>query len=125
MKPLLIVSAVIEGAAGVGLLLAPSVVIWLLFGAALDVPPALLVGRLAGAALLSLSVACWLARGDEQSAAAAGLIAAMWLYNAAAAVLLAYAGLGLGLLGGGLWPVVLLHVGMLVWCSVGVRSRPA
>ena len=125
MRPVLTMSAVIEGATGLGLLLTPSGLVWLLFGSALDVPLVLLLGRLAGAALLALGVACWLARSDEQSSAAVGVIAAMWLYNATATALLAYGGLGLGLSGRGLWPATVLHVGMLVWCSVCIRSRPA
>ena len=34
-------------------------------------------------ALLALGLACWLARNEEQSGAAVGLVAAMLLYNAA------------------------------------------
>jgi hypothetical protein len=49
----------------------------LLISSALDTPAALTVGRVAGAALLSLGVACWLAREDEQSRATRGLIAAL------------------------------------------------
>ncbi len=125
MRPVLTMSAAIEGATGLGLLLTPLGLVWLLFGSALDAPLVLLLGRLAGAALLSLGVACWLARSDEHSSAAVGVLAAMWLYNAATAALLTYGGLGLGLSGVGLWPATVLHVGMLMWCSVCVWSRPA
>jgi hypothetical protein len=124
VRPLLSVSAVIEAAAGLALLLAPSVPVWLLIGSALDTPAGQVVGRLAGAALLSLGVACWLARNDERSRAA-GLIAAMLLYNAAAAALLVHAGLGLGLFGVGLWPGFVLHGALAVWCVSGLRVRQA
>ena len=44
-------------------------------------PSAEFVARIAGAALLSLGVACWLARKDDRSPAATAIIAATLLYN--------------------------------------------
>ena len=43
------------------------------------------------------------------------------LYNFVAAVLLAYAGVGSGLRGAGLWLAVLLHVALAVWCLASLR----
>jgi hypothetical protein len=83
----------------------------------------LTVSRIAGAALLSLAAACWLARQDEQSRAAAALIAAMLLYNAAVVALLAFAGVGYGLDGIGLWPSFVLHTAMAVWCLACLRGK--
>ncbi len=75
------------------------------------------VARVGGAGLLALGVACWFARGDTQSRAARGLVAAMLLYDVAAAGVLAFAGIGFGLQGVALWPAVVLHAVMAVWCS--------
>ena len=124
MKPkyLFIVTAVIEAATGVALLLSPPLPVSLLLGASLDTPTGLVVGRVAGAALLSLGIACWLARNDEQSRAATGLIAAMLLYNTAVAAVLVYAGIGLRLAGVGTWPAVLLHAALAVWCLACLRT---
>lgn len=122
MKTLLIVTAMIEAATGLALVASPSVPISLLLGGSLDTPSALVVARVAGAALLSLGVACWLARNDESSRAAAGLVTAMTLYNAAAVAVLAYAGIGAGLSGAGLWPAVLLHAALGVWCIACLRT---
>jgi len=72
--------------------------------------------------LLSLGIACWLARNDEQSRAATGLIAAMLLYNTAVAAVLVYAGIGLRLAGVGTWPAVLLHAALAVWCLACLRT---
>src|SRR5437660_561483 len=47
MKPLLIVTAVLEGATGVGFCLAPPMAFWLLLGASLDTPGALAIARVA------------------------------------------------------------------------------
>jgi len=116
MKALLIVTAGIEAATGLALLGSPLLVVSLLLGGSLDTPAALVVARVGGAALLSIGVACWLARNDPQSRAATGLIAALLLYNIAAVAVLVYAGIGLGLSGIGLWPAVVLHVALAVWC---------
>jgi len=53
-KHLFIVTAVIEAATGVALLLSPPLPVSLLLGASLDTPGGLVSGRVAGAALLSL-----------------------------------------------------------------------
>jgi len=118
---LLLVTAVVEVAAGLALVLVPSVAVSILLGASLDAPPALVVGRLAGAALLSLGAACWLARNDAQRHAATALVAAMWLYNAAVVVLLVYANI-MGLRGWGLWPAALGHLAMAAWCVACLRT---
>src|SRR6266446_1310062 len=118
MKPLLKLTGIIETATGLGLMAVPSVVVRLLLGSPLDTSAAVMLGRVAGAALLALGVACWLARDDTQSRAARGLVVAMLMYNLIATAVLAFAGIGLGLQGVMLWPAVVLHAAMAVWCSL-------
>jgi hypothetical protein len=125
MKNLLTVSAVIEGGTGLVLVAFPSAVAALLLGSALDAPASLTVARVAGVTLLALAVACWRARHDGQSSAARGVVGAMTLYNAGVLTVLVYAGIGLGLSGIGLWPVVLAHAAMAVWCVKILRPGKA
>jgi hypothetical protein len=123
MKTLLIVTAVIEVLAGAAFLLAPALSIALLLGSLIDTPAALTVGRLTGAALLSLGVACWLARLNGQNWAARGLVIAMVLYNIAAVVILGAAGVRSQPIGVALWPAVFLHAAMAAWCIMCLKMR--
>lgn len=119
-------TALFEAGIGIGLLAVPSVIAQVLLGATLDAPASLTVARVAGTALLALGVACWLARYDAQSCAARGLVSAMALYNLGVAVILGAAGLGSQPVGVGLWPAVILHAVMTVWCVMhllGKQSR--
>jgi hypothetical protein len=120
----LIVTAFAEVGPGLLLLLAPAAPLALPLGESRAVPEALFVGRVAGAALLALGVACRLARGDRHGPARQGLLVGALIYDAAAAVLLAYAGLVLTLAGVALWPAVVLHTALAGWCvaCLGVMS---
>lgn len=119
MKRLLAVTAAIEAGTGVGLLVVPSVVAQVLLGATLDTSVALTVARVAGAGLLALGTACWLARDDGRP-----LVVAMLFYNVVAVAVLAYAALGLSLSGIGLWPTIGLHTALAGWCVAALKSTP-
>jgi hypothetical protein len=124
MKRLLIVTAIIEVGVGLALLCFPSATVALLLGSSLDAPAAVTLGRVAGAALLALGVACWLAKYDEQSCAARGLVSAMVLYNLGAVVILGAAGIRSQPVGIGLWPAVVLHAVMTIWCVTSLLRKP-
>ena len=121
MKRFLTLTAIIEAATGLALIALPALVVRLLLGAEIS-GASIPLGRVAGAALLALGVACWLARDDTQSRTARGLVVAMLMYNIIATAVLAFAGIGLGLHGVVLWPAVVLHAAMGVWC-VGCLRR--
>ena len=121
MKTLLMLTALLEAATGLALSLSPALPVSFLLGTVLDTPGGLPLARVAGAALLSLGVACWLARDDRQSRATRGIVAAMVVYDVAAVTVLVHARLGLGLSGIGLWPAVLLHLTLAVWCIACLR----
>ena len=120
---LFIVTAAIELGAGLTLLVAPAVVIRLVFGSAVDVFPAVGIARLTGAALLSLGAACWWARHEERSEASRALVGAMLIYNAAVVVLVIVG--ALGALGPLQWAALVLHGAQAIWCGrvVAVRRR--
>jgi hypothetical protein len=115
MKKLLTVTAVVETGAGVALLSVPSVTASLLFGAALETSAAVSLARVGGAAILALSIACWLTR-DAQGSVARALVTAMVVYNCVVGCVLAFASFGDGLHGMLLWPAVAFHVAMGAWC---------
>lgn len=116
MKLLLIIAAVLEGATGLALLLKPAVVVSLLLGAPLDTPTGLVAARIAGAALVALAIACWQARNGERGSPATGVVEAMLFYNFASAMVFVYAGIRLDLHGALLWPAIVLHLCLGVWC---------
>ena len=98
MKRVLVFAAVSEAATGLALLIAPSLVGQLLFGAELSgitIP----VARVTGIALIALGVACW--PGPPR--------AGMLTYSAAVTLYLAYVGFSGGLTGILLWPAVVVH----------------
>ena len=120
MKLLLTITTVFEAFTGIGLIVFPSKVISLLIGTLPDGAVVVTLARIAGAALISLAIACWLLRDN---AAATGIVKAMIFYNLAAAATLLYASIGDKLSGAGLWPVVLLHAGLAVWCFIAVSQH--
>ena len=124
IKRFLILTAIIEAATGLALIALPAIVVRLLLGAEIS-GASIPLGRVAGAALLALGVACLLARDDTQSRAARGLVVAMLMYNIVATAVLAFAGIGLGLHGVVLWPAVVLHAAMGVWCIVCLGRSPS
>ena len=122
-RKLLIVTALVETATGLILLVSPTLVVAFLLGASLDAPAALVVARMAGAAVLSLGCACWLARNDPQRGAARALVAAMLLYNLGAVFILGGAGIRSHPVGVALWPTVVLHAAMIGWCVLSLSER--
>ena len=116
MRLLLTVTTVAEGVTGLALLVAPSVTIPLLLGVELNSGAGYVIARVAGSALLALAIACWRTRNAEGVASTA-IVAAMLFYNAATALILIYAFVGLGLQSSLTWPVILAHSVMGAWCG--------
>ena len=99
MKQSLTLAAIIEVATGMALLIVPSLIGRLLFGAeftGIVIP----VARVLGIALLALGVCCW-----PGSTALCGMLT----YGALVTVYLAYLSLVRGFTGILLWPAVVVH----------------
>src|SRR5450631_2342070 len=115
MKKVLIFAAVAEVAAGLALLIVPSLVGQLLLGEELT-GIAIPVARVAGIALVALGIACW--PGPP--------LIGMLIYSALVTVYLAYLGFAGGLAGVLLWPAVALHLVLSIllgraWLSIDAR----
>jgi hypothetical protein len=122
VNSLYVTTAVIEAGAGLALLCLPSAAAKLLLGTPLQEIPSCVVARVGGAGLLTIGVACWLARNDTQSSAARALVTALVIYNLVVAFVLAAAGLRSQPVGIILWPAVVLHTAMTAWCVVSLQS---
>lgn len=121
-KLFMVVTAFVETATGFGLLILPSVLFASLLGLEQATVDAIFVGRIAGAALLAIGVASWMARSDALTTAQCGLLTGILIYNAAASVLFAFAGAVLKMSGVLLWPAVVLHAILTVWCFSCLRA---
>jgi len=116
-KALLIVTALIEAGTGAMLLAAPSLMANVLLGDELTTSQSLVVARIAGLALISISIGCWLVRNGDRHAQA-GQVAAIMIYNLAVPIVLMHAWIAWSVEGPGLWPASILHAGLAIWCLV-------
>lgn len=121
-KKLFIATAIIEVGAGLSLIIVPALVMWLLLAVREPSPEALIVGRVGGAGLLAIGIACWLACNDRDTRTQDGLLCGMLIYNVCVCAVLAYARSMLSMAGVALWPGVVLHAVMTSWCAVNLRT---
>ena len=102
LKKLLALSAIAEAATGLALLVVPSLVVKLLFGA--DIAGiGVVTSQFAGVALIALGVACW------PCGSASSALYGMLTYSSLATLGLLYLALGGKWNGPLLWPAVVLH----------------
>lgn len=102
---LLSAAAAIEAVTGLVLIISPQSVGSLLLGADLAAAGSA-VGRVAGIALLSLGLVCWISR---QVANKNAVVAGMLTYNLLVTAYLMYLGFGGNLVGSLLWPAIAIH----------------
>ena len=121
LKNIFFTTAFLEAGVAVLLLSLPALIIQLLFGISVPSPEALMVGRVAGAALLAIGVACWFARDDSNNSSKHALLCGMLTYNAGACLVLFFAGAVARMAGVVLWPAVVLHAALFAWCVVALK----
>jgi hypothetical protein len=115
-KSLLTATAAIELAAGVAFLTEPSFPVGLLLGEALGSAASIVIGRVAGAALVAIAVNCWLER-EAKPEGSRGLLAGLLIYNIAVPMLLVHASVVGRMNGVILWPAVVLHLLFALGCA--------
>lgn len=120
-----VVIASVEASIGLCLLVLPPVPLNLLLGLESATADVIFVGRIAGAALLAIGVASWMARTDGFNSSLFGLLIGILIYNTAVSILLAYAGAVLKMSGGMLWPTVAFHAILAVWGGLLLRGIPS
>jgi hypothetical protein len=113
---LLSVTAAVEAATGVALIIYPKAVASLLLAADLGTA-GIAVGRVAGIALFSLGLACWMSR---KVANKSPVLVAILTYNLLVTMYLASVGFAGELVGILLWPAIAIH-GVLTLLFVYVR----
>ena len=130
-KALLAAIAVAELATGIGLLFVPSSIVELLLGRPLSPGVPLVVGRVAGIALIAIGLICWLEKTTLRGGSPKGLLIGLLTYNGAIAALLMHSYMTYDMNGIGLWPVVALHFVFAFWLvaclrfHLGVQGRSA
>jgi hypothetical protein len=105
MRALHLIAVLVEGATGLALIIYPSIVSKLLLGESLS-SAGIVVGRIAGFALLALGVACW--PSDTEVARKIAILG----YNILVALYLIVIGLGGAMVGRLLWPAFAFHAVM-------------
>jgi hypothetical protein len=117
MKLLLLITAIFEGMVGIGFFVTPVLAVSILLSTQLESAGGIFAARLCGAAILTLAICCWKARSFETRESAIGVVTAMLFYNLAASAVLVYGGLRLGLQSPFIWPAIVGHAALGVWCS--------
>src|SRR5262245_6516833 len=118
---LLALAASVEEATGLALLVSPSIVVRLLFGAEIA-GVGMAMSRMAGIALLSLGIACWPIRSAANANSPA--FRGMFIYNLLVMIFLFYIGVGTEWVGTLLWPAVVVHTILtLMFAGVWFNNR--
>lgn len=105
MNKLLAIAAAAEGLTGLALLIWPAPTTRLLFGAGVT-GTGVAASRMAGVALMALTVACWPSSANDRA------LAGLMTYNLVAAAYLAYLGINGEWVGILLWPATAFHSGI-------------
>jgi hypothetical protein len=122
-KLFLLITALVEAATGLCLLFLPTLLFAVLLGLYHPTADTVFTGRFAGAALLAIGIASWVARVDTRTPAQLGLLTGILIYDAVASMLLAFAGSILKMNGVLLWPAVAIHALLAIWCFSCLRPE--
>lgn len=119
MKTFLSLTALLEGATGIALILAPQFIVQLLLSSPLDETGGIIATRVAGIAITSLALSCWFSRNDKSS----GILTSLLFYNFAIIAILLDAYFIYELSGIFLWLVIVAHIVFGVWGAMLMRKH--
>ena len=119
---LLIATAVFEFFTGVFFIIFPSKVVSQLLGMTLTDTSGLIVCRISGAALIALSLICWLARSAADEVGSKMLLKVLLCYNVLVTIILGLQGfLHSGTLL--MWAAVLIHLLLALLCTGALQKK--
>lgn len=113
-------TAILEGLTGIALITAPHLIMLFLLGKPPHGPEGKMTAMLAGTAILSLAVICWLLReirGLQQ------LVKGMLFYNGAVMAIVMVGVFWHGLSNPALWLVIFAHAVLFVWGVVTLKDK--
>ena len=120
-KSLLIVTALCEAPAGIGLIVLASQAADLVLGWGRSSPETAALARVAGAAITALALSCWLARNGEPLGQR-GLVGGLLSYNVLIPVVFAAGFLNGTMTGILVLPGCLVHTALALWCVMCLRD---
>jgi hypothetical protein len=120
VKKFLTLTAFLEGLTAISLIAFPKRIILFLLGQPSNESGWVITIMLAGAAILSLAVICWLLR---ETISPQKLVIGMLFYNCAIIAVALFGAIGFGLTGPGLWLMILLHTGLSLWGATTLSTK--
>jgi hypothetical protein len=116
VKLLLEAMAIINILAGVVMIVFPVFLSGAVLGVSLNEPAAIVVLRVAGVAILSLGIVCWMVASEGRSKPGKSLVTGLAIYNTLIMMIIAYTITIQNFTSPGLWVVILLHAIFAGWC---------
>jgi hypothetical protein len=120
MKKFITLTAILEGLTGIALIATPNIIVLLLLGKPTSEPEGKITAMLAGTAILSLAVICWILR---ETSGLEKLVKGILFYNCAIIAIAMYGVLWYGLTNPGLWFVIFSHSVLFVWGTVTLKDK--
>ncbi|WP_264564892.1 hypothetical protein [Flavobacterium sp. N3904] len=112
MKTFLKLTALFEALTGLALIFVPKLVILLLFEVTLDGFGGQIAGMIAGAAILSIAIICWLMKEVES---AIFVVKTLLFYNISIVAIVLYSIINYGVKGPGIYLIVGFHTIFSIW----------
>lgn len=119
MKLFLTITAISEVLIGILLIIVPKQIVKLLFDTSLDETGGIISAMIAGAAIISLTMTCWLMKNN---ALAYQIVKAMTFYNLAIIAVVFYGFIFYKLQSIFIWIVIGFHMAMALW-SVAILKK--